>query len=186
MHGNAKARRWAFLGRRWAIAALGLGLLPWPSRAAPAATEAQVKAALLYNFAKFVEWPAYTAIGPLVIGVYREPDLADALSRSIAGKRIGARRVEIRSFHTLDQLQLCHLLFVSSGHHAELARVLHVTSRAPVVTVGDGRQFVRAGGTIGVFFEQRKPRFDINVAAAHKSGVKIRAQLLQLAREVRR
>jgi hypothetical protein len=179
------------LGRRltgWSVLAATLGVLHYSTPCASAQTafaEPKVKAALLFNFAKFVDWPAAEQDDSMVIGVLGNDDeLFEALAELVEGKTIGHSVVSTQRFQTLRELRMCHVLFIGFEDRAQLNRALAVVSSGAVLTVGDGRQFPRDGGMIGLYFDGGKPRFDINNAAARKSGLRIRAQLLQLARSV--
>lgn len=157
-----------------------------PCSAQDAFSEPRVKAALLFNFAKFVEWPAASSDGPLTIcSLGADEEIGEALQQGVHGKLIGDRKVQTRHFSHTSELQVCHVLFIQMEKRSELDDVLEVTGAAPVLTVGDGEQFTRDGGMIGIFLEGRKPRFEINLSAARDSGLRIRVQLLRLASNVR-
>lgn len=157
-----------------------------PGAAQESFTEARVKAALLFNFAKFVEWPATSSHGPLTICTLgADEKLGQALQDGVNGKLIGDRKVETRAFKGSSELQVCHVLFVQAERRPGLSAILEATAPLPVLTVGDGVQFTKDGGMIGIFLEGRKPRFEINVGAARSSGLRIRPQLLRLASNVR-
>lgn len=172
----------------WSLLLLTIGALHCPgANAGPQQSfaEPKIKAALLYNFAKFVEWPPVESKGPLVIGVLGEDDeLFKALAELVEGKTIGDSVVATKRFKTLRELQLCHVLFVDLSDDAKVRTALEVVSAGAVLTVGDGKRFPREGGMIGIYFDEGKARFDINNGAARKSGLRIRAQLLQLAQAV--
>lgn len=188
---TAKRLRAFGSGRRysgWSLLLLTISMSQCPPPTAAAQqtfAEPRVKAALLYNFAKFVEWPAAQSQSSLVIGVLGDDvELFAALAELVDGKSIGDSVVSTKHFKTLRELQLCHVLFVDLADEAKVQTALEVASAGPVLTVGNGRRFPREGGMIGLYFDDGKPRFDINNGAARKSGLKIRAQLLQLAQAV--
>jgi len=148
--------------------------------------ESRVKAALLYNFAKFVEWPTASSRGPLTICTLGADEaLEEALHLDVEGKSVGGRTVRTRAFSRPAELELCHVLFVQVERRADLDAVLETAAAAPMLTVGDGVEFTRQGGMIGIFLEGRKPRFDINLTVVRRSELRIHAQLLRLANSVR-
>jgi hypothetical protein len=161
---------------------------PGPLRAAPhEVSEYQVKAAFLYNFVKFVEWPGVRgglSQDPIVIGVLGSDPFGPVLDQTFADKRVGGRRFELRRYGTVEELQVCHVLFISSALKRDWSKVLGVVRDTPVMTVSDGGGFVKSGGMIELVLENNRIRFDINLNEARVSRLKISAQLLQLARRV--
>lgn len=174
-------------------------------------TAYQLKAAFLYNFMKFVEWPDNSSRSdnsgqppkPFVLCVLGEDSLKAPLN-SLADKTIKDRPVKvlfIDSFETvkkknreatvedyLDQLQKtivsCHLLFVGAAEKERLAEILKLSEKKPILTVSDISNFASLGGVIEFVTENNKMRFDINLISAEAKTLKISSQLLQLARKV--
>ena len=148
--------------------------------------EYQVKAAMLYNFAAFVEWPRGTLDKPgqpLVVGSLGNDAFVDVLADMIRGESVQGHPVEVRRFEKLGDLSLCHLLFITDEMQPSLPQVLAVVERVGgVLTVGNGDQFTAEGGVIGFIREGNKVRFEVNVAAAERGGFKISSKLLRLAR----
>jgi hypothetical protein len=170
------------------LVALLFPTLLTPLRANPhEVSEYQVKAAFLYNFVKFVEWPivmSESSQDPIVVGILGPDPFGPVLDRTFADKRVGGRRFELRRYRTVEELQVCHVLFISSALKRDWSKVLSVVRDAPVMTVSDGDGFVKSGGIIELLLEDNKIRFDINLNEAKKSRLKISAQLLQLAGKV--
>src|SRR5204862_7297484 len=110
-----------------------------------------VKAAFLFNFVKFTQWPA-GELGSdgdaLVIGVVDEPDLAADLRKLLAGKRVMQRPIVIRTLEKSSEFRGCHVLFIGSRAAADVDAMLARVRDQPVLTVGDGRRFVAAGGIL--------------------------------------
>lgn len=152
-----------------------------------AANEYQVKAAFLYNFVKFVEWPAeaFSSGGPLVIGVVGNDPFGSALDQAISGKNVSGRQLIIRRFKVGQDLRACHILFISSSEQNRLAQIIHSLRGASVLTVGEMGQFNQQGGIINFIMEASKVRFEINAGMAEQSGLKISSKLLALAKAVR-
>ena len=153
-----------------------------------AAEEHEVKAAFLYNFTKFVEWPkgAFAdSSAPVVIGVFGPDPFGPTLDEIVAGKRVGNRPLVIKRLSSSDGLAACHVLFVSSAKAAAFVRLLPSLARRPILTVGETDGFCEEGGIVQFVMRQRKVRFRINVTAAERAGLKISSRLLDLAEVVR-
>jgi hypothetical protein len=168
------------------------GLLAWlfimltlPAIPARAASENQVKAAFLYNFAKFVEWPSPvegSEAKPFVIGVVGESPIADLLPALIRSELIKGRAVEVRHYRTGDELSQCQVVFVSRRQNGkDIQRSL--AGRA-ILTVGETESFLAEGGMIQFVMVEQTVRFDVNVAAANQVGLKVSSRLLAVARKV--
>ncbi|MEX2301722.1 MAG: YfiR family protein [Bryobacterales bacterium] len=173
-----------------AFAALALALsLARPANAQPsnrgAVGEYQVKAAFLYHFAKFVEWPASAKNGQTIeVCVLGSDPFGPALDFLLEDKTLQGKRFDVRRVNGTAEGQSCHVLFVAFEDKHELQSVVQTLSGSPVLTVGDSPDFSRAGGMIYLFVDESKVRFDINLAAAKHSGITISAALLRLARKV--
>lgn len=166
----------------FATLVLFLGLAP-PGHCASRLGEYQVKTAYLYNFVKFISWPDNTfesPSSPLVIGVLGENNFGDKLE-SLQGKKIGQRAIQINYFTTLNDVQACHLLYISKSENGEIKRILKQLSVRPIVTVGESEQFVDLGGIIQFITKRGRLRFSINQKVAHGNRIQIDAQLLSLA-----
>lgn len=155
-----------------------------PARATSAAAgEAEIKAAMIFNFTKFIEWPPARTDGPLVIGVAGDDGVREALEELAKG-RPGGRAVQVRRVEQAAEAEPCHLLFIGRGAKKRSADLL-AAARHGVATVGDADGFARSGGAIGFLVADNKLRFEISLAAAGQAGVTISSRLLRLATEVR-
>jgi YfiR/HmsC-like len=161
--------------------------------AEPAADlESEVKAAFLYNFAKFIEWPpeAFPApSAPMTFCVYGEEPAGAALEASLGallrGETLNGRRLAVRRLHDLPQLRECQVLFIGAAEKGHLPEVLTALGEASALTVGEGTDFLDKGGMIRLFLEQNRMRFDINLEAAEKRALRISSKLLRLAQTVK-
>lgn len=153
-------------------------------------TEYEVKAAFVYNFAKFTEWAPGAFAGddaPIVIGVLGEDPFGAALGRTVRGKTVKGRRLAVRRFSKAgDGLRTCHILFVSASESGRLASVFKHLQGEPVLTVGEIEGFGEKGGMINFVLDQHRIRFEINPEVAERAGLKLSSRLLKLARIVRR
>ncbi|MCI0626865.1 MAG: YfiR family protein [Acidobacteria bacterium] len=164
------------------LAVLGPVLL---AQAARTTSESELKAAFVYNFAKFVTWPPESQSPngkPLVIGVLGDPDLGYTLQKLLLGKALNGRPLEVHIFDGINDLRITDVLFVHSERKSTLETALQVTAGLPVLTVGDAEDFNELGGVVQLVREDRRMRFDINVTAAEHAGLRIHSQLLKLAR----
>jgi hypothetical protein len=155
--------------------------------AAPPALEHEVKAAFLYQFIKFVEWPpkALQASGDtIIIGVLGDSPIVTAL-KSYEGAQAKGRRVVVRHFRDQEELEFSHVLFISASHRSRLDAILKALKSSSTLTVSDVGAFGRLGGIINFVVVERRVGFEINKQAAEGASLKLSAQLLNLARAVR-
>jgi hypothetical protein len=173
-------------GRRGLIIAAKLllsGMLLAGSAWAAEFDEYAVKAAYLYNFAKFVEWPPETfatADAPLWICVVGDNPFGDALA-SLSGKKVASHPVEVRALPATANLNPCHLAFISRSEQERFKALLTKLHRLPILTVSDIRDFAQDDGMIGLIEADQRIRFNINLSVARQSGLKLSSQLLKLA-----
>jgi hypothetical protein len=147
----------------------------------PTASEYEVKAAFLYNFARFVEWPEGASGNQFVIGVFGEDPFGSVLDQTVGGKRVGGNELVLRRFRSLESLEPCQILFIAAGEQGRFAEVVAALHGAPVLTVGESEGFLERGGIINLRLEDQKVRFEINAGEAERAGLKISSQLLKLA-----
>jgi hypothetical protein len=150
--------------------------------------EYHLKAAFLFNFVKFVDWPATafkTPEAPFTICVLGHDPFGPALTDAVAGKVVAGRGIEVKGISDVRQGRYCQVLFVGSADTKALASILRETSAACTLTVGDSKDFAAKGGVIGFIFDGSKVRFEINLDAAEQEGLRISSKLLSLARLVR-
>ena len=145
--------------------------------------ELQVKAAILYNFAKFIEWPEPEgSLGtPINFCVLGSQEFCDTLTLMLRGKTINGRAPVARLIHGLPEIRSCQLLFIGAADKKRLKELTSAAEASGVVTVSDLDDFARNGGMIRLIKEANKVRFRINVDAVNRGGLKISSKLLQLA-----
>ncbi|PTQ90800.1 YfiR family protein [Agitococcus lubricus] len=150
-------------------------------------SEDQVKAAFVYNFAKFVEWPdnafdnKETPLNLCVIGKDRVGAALQLLEqREAQGRQLHVTAL-LASKDTLKGSR-CHILFIASSEAARQQEILEQFLDAPVLTVADNLDFVKQGGMISLYVEEQRVQFAINQSATHNNGLKLSARMLQLAR----
>ena len=148
-------------------------------------TEDSVKAGFILNFTKFTDWPASGgASDPFLICSLGARALSGNLE-ALQGRTVKGREVRVRGATRPSELHECQLLFISAEEEPRLEGVLQRVARLPVLTISDVPNFVQAGGIIGLFSENNKLRFDINLAAARQNNLVMSSNLLKLARTVK-
>ena len=169
------------------ITVIFVGVSSWPSRAQPAQPgEYMIKAAFLYNFARFVDWPAkafpndHTPINVCILG--KDP-FGDAFE-PIKGKIVKGRKLALLRVKRLEELEQCHILFISSSEDKRLSQILSAIRGKNILTVSDIKMFARRGGTINFVIVEKKIRFEINIEAVRLAGLEISSKLLKLAKIV--
>jgi hypothetical protein len=146
--------------------------------------EYQVKAAMLYNVSRFVEWPENKTDRPIQLCVIGKSPFGAALD-SLQDKLVHGRQLKVRRISSIDEIGSCQILFISSSERRNLAAILGNGELAGVLTVSDIDRFAATGGTIGLFEVDGKMKIEVNLEAARQSQLKIGAQLLKLTRIVR-
>jgi hypothetical protein len=152
-----------------------------------APTEYQVKAAYLFNFLKFVEWPGdpiANTNGHWVIGIVGDDPFGDDLTQIVSGKTVQGHELLVRRFQSGEDLRACHVLFISASEKKHLSPMLAALSGSSVLTVGDMDHFIESGGMIQFVMEEKRVRFAIDVGAAGRARLKVSSKLLSLARTV--
>jgi len=164
------------------VAAVCLG---WPVLAAQQALETDVKAAFLYNFTKFVDWPRPPADAePFRLCVVSDDALMQSLERTIEGESVNGRPLKSLVPRTPAEARTCQMLFVGHAEGEREARLLSAVRDLPVLTVSDTNDFAVRGGGIEFVRENSRLRFDVNLPGAERAGIKISSRLLKVARRV--
>ena len=157
------------------------------AHAQDALPEYQVKAAYLFNFLKFVEYPNESFIDPLapiVIGVIGDDPFGNALPQVVIGKTVQGRDLVIHVYRIGEDLRGAHILFISASERKRLPMILSSLRGSSVLTVADTEGFLEAGGMIQFLSENDRVRFAINVDATSRAKLKMSSKLLSLARAV--
>ena len=172
------ASTWAVVYGLLLLAALDVSAQTAPSK------EYQVKAVFLFNFAQFVEWPAAAFAdgnSPLVIGVLGDNPFGTYLDETVRGEKLETRPLEVQRYGRVDEIQTCHVLFISRSEAHHLDQILLSLKNRSILTVGDGDDFVQRGGMIRLATVQNKIRLIVNVEAAKGANLTISSKLLRSA-----
>lgn len=148
--------------------------------------EYAVKAACLFNFAKFVEWPSGAFAredSPIVIGILGDNPFGASLREIVAGQTVGKRPLEIRQSSNAEDLRNCQMLFISRSEKERIRQHLAVFADTPALTVGEFDGFAtRHGGVINLYVpEEKRLRFRVNVDALKRKGLKMSPQMMNFA-----
>ncbi len=167
------------------LVAMVLGLFA-ARPAAHAQSQEDVTVAFLYNFARFVEWPASTFSSnnaPFTIGFVGRPALAQRFTQAVQGKSVSGRELAVRKFDDAAAVTDCQIVFV--GDAGAIAAVLSAAKGKPILCVGEGENFIGLGGMIAFSREGARLVFDVNPAAISAAGLKPGEKLTKAARTVK-
>ncbi|MCX6632258.1 MAG: YfiR family protein [Candidatus Solibacter sp.] len=172
--------------RWWDLVVLWAALAQMAPLLSPQSSgEYEVKAAFLYKFASFVEWPEATRDEPLGICVVGKDPFGGALERVVEGKTIGGREFVVRRLKAWQAGEPCHILFVAASEKQRLRPLLGQMRHEAILTVGDVPGFCEIGGAINLSVVESRVKLEINLDATARSGLQVSSKLLSLARIVR-
>ena len=173
----------SLLARRVLSLAVFLILLPATSGAGTKPThEYDLKAAFMFHFAQFVEWPPEALPNgstPLTIGILGDDPFGKTLDDIVANEAVRGHKLLVRRFQNVDQTDSCHILFISPSESRRLESVLTHLGRRSVLTVGDTKDFAQRSGIIGFVITQKRLRLAVNLAAANAARLTISSKLLR-------
>lgn len=170
------------------LALLALGLVAGPAGAAERELEYRVKAAFLYNFARFVDWPELDgAEGPtrFDVCVYQPDPFGQTLDATLSGKAVHGEPIGARRIAPGEDWDGCRILYIpDTVGNGEREAILQASSRRPVLTVGEDADFNSEGGIVRFLLDQGSVRFAINLTAAQQAKLQISSKLLRIAKTV--
>jgi hypothetical protein len=153
-------------------------------RAKPA--EYDVKAAFLYNFGKFVRWPAARTRSDFRICVLGQDPFGATLDSIIAGERVDGKSVAARRITVSADSTGCHIVFISLSEEKHLKDILEVVGKTGALTVSEIPAFIQRGGMIGFVLADGRVRFEVNLLPADGAGLMLSSELLRVATSVKR
>jgi YfiR/HmsC-like len=162
---------------------------PYSHAQQPKASEFQVKAAYLYNFGRFVEWPDENPSDksqPFEICVLGTDPFGPTLDATLASETIGGKSVAAKRISKPQDVDSCRILFISSSEESHLKEVLSALDKSSVLTVSDIPRFSQRGGMIGFILDGGRVRFDVNLASAQGARLTLSSELLKVATNVRK
>ena len=184
---SAKVGRTPGRGRVLRVLGLVMLFLSATRAQSPTAGAYQVKAAFLFNFAKFVEWPPSSfsdASAPLRICVFGRDPFGEELRNITKEKTVNGHKLEVNQVLDLQVARTCHILFIASSETARLKQIFEGLRGTDALTVGDTKGFVEQGGMINFVLENSRVQFEVNRKAAEQGGLKISSKLLSVAKLV--
>jgi hypothetical protein len=174
---RARALRWQAFAAPLLFALAGYAI-------AQAASEYQVKAVFVYNFSRFVDWPA-NAQGvpeqPFVIGVLGEDPFGGQLDDAVRNEQVNGHPLLVKRLHRLDEIGACQILFIASSEGAQLGHIVAALNHSATLTVSDLDRSAERGVMIQFMTENNRIRLRINAEAAHAAGLTINSNLLRAA-----
>jgi len=144
--------------------------------------EYDLKAAFLFHFAQFVQWPPEALPEkntPLTIGILGEDPFGNSLDEIVANESVGGHKLLVRRFQKLSQADSCHILFISSSEKSRMEQVLSRMNRRSILTVGETKDFAQRSGIIGFVVAGKRLRLAVNLAAANAARLTISSKLLR-------
>ncbi len=172
--------------RYWTFAAATL-LACSSALSAQKVSDQEVKAAYLYNFAKFVEWPARafeSTNAPMRLCVFSQDPLEADLRKIVEGKSIANHSVAVVAVRTTEEYRACHILFVGMAQGGQSRQILSALRGACVLTVSDTEEFARQGGIIQFVLNNDRVQFQVNHKAAEQAQLAVSSKLLRVAKAV--
>jgi YfiR/HmsC-like len=163
-----------------------LSLVSQVADAEPQPSESELKAAFIYNFAKFVEWPPNAFAGPvapLQLCVLGNNPLRADLQNIVADNSIASRHLQVRRVEVLE-IRGCHVLFVGTAENYRVQQALQAARGGSILTIGDTPGFLDQGGMINFVFDENRIRFEVNLKAAQGAQLRLSSKLLSLAKLV--
>ena len=152
--------------------------------------ESDLKAAFLYNFTKFIEWPPEAFAkedAPVVVGVYGDEEFTQNLRTLLADKKAHNRPFAVRRLTNPQDAKSCQILFFRESETRKMGAVYESIKRLPILTVGESEgEFLNQGGMFNLIFEDKQLRFEVNTAAAENAKLTISSKLLRLAKNIRK
>ncbi len=157
----------------------------------PAASEALVRIAMLYNMTKYIEWPssAFQNPGaPFVMGVFGSQSSAEEIQKVIGEKRAAGRAIVVKSLgqaknSSATDWKTCHMLFVPASEASQQTVIIQAAKGLPILSAGEGEAFLQAGGIVAFPVRDGRMEIDLNEGAAEEAGLKPNAGLVKIARK---
>jgi len=143
----------------------------------------KVKVTFIYNFTKYISWPAELSQGNFIIGVYGSPAMSSELKTIAETRKVGTRSIEVVDFTSVGSLVKCHIVYVSENKKADLDKVIEKYNSQAVVVVADTPGAVQKGAAINFVVADGKQNFEVRKANVEKNGIKVSSQLLNLGIE---
>ena len=152
-------------------------------------SESDLKAAFLFNFTKFIEWPAEAfprEDAPVNVGVYGDEAFTATLRALLADKKAHGRAFNVKRLVNPADAKTCQILYFREGETRKMGAVYDAIKKLPILTVGESDDFLDQGGMFNFFFEDKQLRFEVNPATAENAKLTVSSKLLRLAKNIRK
>ena len=163
----------------WALSGVSILLAQNPP------TEYEVKAAYLYQFGKFIEWPESSLVrtgNDFAICTIGKDPFGPVLDAMISGRSVQGKKAVAKRLAAVNDASTCNILFISTSEQSHVMEILRIVEGKGILTVADMSNFVSQGGMINFQMEQNRVRFEINMPAVERSNLKVSSQLLKVAK----
>ncbi len=147
-------------------------------------TDYRIKAAFIYNFLKFIEWPANLHECSLTLCIFGDDPFGNNI-KILEGKHFGDKEILVKYISSIQDVKEGDILFIASSEKRNIKPLIDTISGLSILTVGDTKKYSENGVIINFYIERSKVRFKINVDTANRAGLKISSKLLNLAKIVR-
>jgi YfiR/HmsC-like len=163
-----------------------LGAAMWPAAATEAYSEDAVKAAFLYRFTGYVDWPPQAlSDAPFTIAVFSADGVAAELGRLLQNRQIQNRSAQVKPIKSIKELDGAQMLYIGASHREDLRHLIAGTAGRPVLVVSSEEGGLDGGSAVNFLLIDRRVRFEISLDAAESSGLKVASELLAVAIRVR-
>jgi hypothetical protein len=168
-----------------ALCALGSSMVSTPARATDAYSEQSVKAAFIYRFTAYVEWPEDPkSQGPFTIAVLGDDGVAGSLQELVSGRTVRSRRVVVRRIASIRDARGVQVLYVGHDRRADLRGLLEDLAGTGVLVVTDDRSGLESGSAVNFLRADNRMRFEVSLPAAQRARLKVSSELLSVAARV--
>ena len=140
----------------------------------------KLKVVFIYNFTKYISWPAAQSQGDFVIGVLGSSAMSSALQAYVGSRKVGTRSIKVVDFASAGGLQNCHIVYVPGSQNGSLGSVISKYKSQPVVVVADSPGAIGSGAAINFVMAGGKQNFEVSKGNLEKNGLKVNSQLLDL------
>lgn len=183
--GSSARGRWYLRRCSLAVtAAVVAGLIGGSDRASAAAdmpSQQEVEAVYLFDFGKFVRWPAPGTQGSMRICVAAAPSFSTSMEKTVSGEQIDGRSLEVRHVSRPDEADACAILFIDATQRANEQELLQAVEGKPTLTVSDAPGFLERGGMVQFQMVHSRVRFAVNLTAVNHASLSMSSELLKVA-----
>lgn len=138
------------------------------------------KALFMYNFTKYIEWPAASRSGEFVIGVLGNSALTDELKTIASKQKVGSQNIVVKTFSSVDEIDNCHIIYIPPSKSTQLAAVIAKIGTKPILIISDKNGLAAQGSGINYIMDGDKLKYEVNRGSIEKKGMVVSSALLAL------